>query len=56
MDVTFDSNFTLYEITREGYTFEGWYNGETKIEDGTWEIASDVTLTAKWVATETEED
>ncbi|MBQ3571398.1 MAG: InlB B-repeat-containing protein, partial [Clostridia bacterium] len=56
MDVTFDSNFTLYEITRDGYTFDGWYNGETKIEDGAWEIASDVTLTAKWVAIETEED
>ena len=36
--------------TRTGYTFGGWYNGSTKVENGAWNIASNVTLTAKWTA------
>lgn len=45
---TFDKDFTLPVPTRRGYAFLGWYNGDTKIEAGTWDISSDVTLTAKW--------
>jgi len=31
----------------EGYTFEGWYNGEDKLEAGnSWQ--NDITFTAKW--------
>jgi uncharacterized repeat protein (TIGR02543 family) len=30
--------------------FKGWYNGETQVEDGTWAIEEDVTLTASWEA------
>ena len=40
--------FELPTITREGYTFLGWYNGDTKVTSGTWKIASNVTLTPKW--------
>ena len=47
---TYGTNFTLPELTREGYTFLGWYNGETKVESGNWSIASDVTLEPKWEA------
>ena len=42
--------------TRTGYTFQGYYSGDTKYinADGTgainWNIASDTTLTAKWEA------
>ena len=30
------------------YIFEGWYDGETKAEDGTYTVTKDVTLEAKW--------
>ena len=36
---------------REGYTFEGWFNGETRF-DFDAPITDDVTLTAKWSAAE----
>ncbi len=48
--VTFGSDYTLPTPIRTGYSFLGWYNGETKVESGDWSIASDVTLTAKWEA------
>ena len=35
--------------TRENYTFDGWYNGETKVEAGD-EVTGDLTLTLKWNA------
>ena len=37
------------EPTKYGFGFIGWYNGEEKIEnEGIWNIASDLTLVAKW--------
>ena len=30
------------------YTFEGWYDGETKVEPGKYKVTKDVTLVAKW--------
>lgn len=36
---------------REGYTFEGWFNGETRF-DFDAPVTDDVTLTAKWSAAE----
>ena len=52
--VTYNSNFTLPVLTRTGYDFIGWYNGNTKVESGNWSIASNVTLTPRWeVATDT---
>lgn len=47
-EVTFDAQTTLKTPTREDYAFLGWYWGETKVENGQWTIASDVTLTAAW--------
>ena len=35
--------------TKLGYTFDGWYNGPTKVEKGTT-VASSMTLTAHWKA------
>ncbi|MBO5289417.1 MAG: InlB B-repeat-containing protein [Spirochaetales bacterium] len=35
--------------TRENYTFDGWYNGETKIE-ADYKVTGDLTLTAEWNA------
>ena len=38
--------------TKDGYTFDGWYNGEVKWNFNTMKIAEDVNLTAKWTAIE----
>lgn len=45
---TYDSFITLPVPTRTDYDFVGWYNGTTKVENGTWKIADNCTLTAKW--------
>ena len=37
--------------TKPGYTFDGWYNGLTKIETGAT-VTSSMTLTAQWTAAE----
>ena len=49
--VEYDSEYTLPTPTRTGYTFLGWYNGSTKVTDGTWTKESDITLKAKWQIT-----
>ena len=51
-NVDYGSNYTLPTPTRTGYTFLGWYNGETKVESGAWNITSDVTLVPRWQAIE----
>ena len=48
--VTFDKEEALYVPTRTGYSFNGWYDGDTEISSGAWTIASDVTLVSKWIA------
>ena len=50
--VTYGENTTLANPSREGYDFAGWYNGSNKVSNGDWNIADDVTLTARWEATE----
>lgn len=35
---------------KTGYTFEAWYEGETKLEGATYTVVKDVTLTAHWTA------
>ncbi len=40
---------TLEQRTKTGYTFIGWFNGETKFEANT-PVVENVTLTAKYVA------
>ena len=46
--VTYGADVILTTPEREGYTFAGWYAGETKYESGKWNINTDITLTAKW--------
>jgi uncharacterized repeat protein (TIGR02543 family) len=46
--VEYGAEYTLPVLTRASYTFLGWYNGSTKVESGTWNINSNVTLTPKW--------
>ena len=49
-DVTYSEAYgTLPEATRKGYTFLGWYLGETHVsDDSTVILASNHTLVAKW--------
>ncbi len=49
--VTYDSYPTLATAERTGYTFLGWYNGNTEyISESKWTTANNITLTAKWQA------
>ena len=41
--------------TKPGYTFDGWYNGLTKVENGAT-VTSPMNLTAHWKATSTSRD
>ncbi|MDE6656594.1 MAG: leucine-rich repeat protein [Anaeroplasmataceae bacterium] len=50
--VSYMNSFQLPTVTREGYTFKGWYYGEEYL-GGTyttvqWNIPSNATLVAKW--------
>lgn len=49
LQYTYDEKVILPIPTRNGYIFEGWYNGETKVESGRWEFTQNLTLTAKWI-------
>lgn len=46
--VTYDAGYSLPTPTREGYDFQGWYNGTTKYGGGTWKTDSNLTLKAVW--------
>lgn len=46
--VTFGSEVTLPVPTRTGYDFAGWQKGDTLYQNGVWDTASDITLTAIW--------
>ena len=50
--VTYDSAYgTLPEPTRTGYTFQGWFDGQTEVTSETIFKGGDgVTLTARWTA------
>lgn len=42
-----DSSISLPTPTRSGYTFQGWYAGDTKVSSP-YTVTGDVTLTAQW--------
>ena len=44
--------FVLAEPTKEGYTFDGWYDGDLKVTQIEKGCHADIKLTAKWSATE----
>lgn len=49
LSATFDSNVVLPELAEvQGYTFNGWYNGNKLVSNGKWTIDENVTLQAKW--------
>ena len=46
------ATITLADITAPGYTFEGWFVGEEKVESIKLGSYGDITLTAKWTLTQ----
>ena len=49
MEVTFGEQYTLPTLERQYYTFDGWYDGYSKIElSGTWLIDGNINLVASW--------
>ena len=46
--VKYNSSYILETPVRKGYTFAGWYEGETRYYGGTWRKINNVTLKAKW--------
>ncbi len=48
--VAFGSEYIMPIPEKSGYTFGGWYNGDTRYESGLWETSEDITLTALWTA------
>ncbi len=45
--LSYNSTITAPDITRAGYTLDGWYNGDAKWDFATG-VTDDLTLTAKW--------
>ena len=50
VSVTYGQDCALPTPIRTGYTFLGWFDGDNKVESGTWNIARSVTLVARWQA------
>ena len=49
VQIVYGEEYTLTTPSKNGYTFDGWYDGSTLVPlTGTWLIERDVTLTAKW--------
>lgn len=47
----YGSEFGIHQIvipTRDGYVFDGWYNGSTNVSDSAVTVNGDTTLTAQW--------
>lgn len=38
----------IFPISADGYTFKGWFDGETEVKAGEYKVTKDVTFTAKW--------
>lgn len=47
VDVYPNENVELPNVTREGYEFLGWFDGETEWSDSS-QVTGDITLVAKW--------
>ena len=51
LNAVWSANSTaLPTTTKDGYTFAGWYNGNTKVDGATFTPTADTTLTAHWDA------
>lgn len=50
VNVVFGNEYSLPNPSRTGYTFTGWYNGNTKYTNGTWNQDNDLKVIATWNA------
>ncbi|MBO5111355.1 MAG: leucine-rich repeat protein [Clostridia bacterium] len=48
--VLYDESYDTPTPTKQGYTFEGWFCGETEYTGDIWKTTSDTILTARWTA------
>ncbi len=49
INVQYDHNYSLPDATRLGYTFDGWYDGSTKVNSmETWKYITNKTFVAHW--------
>ena len=48
VNATYDSYCTLPTPERDGYEFDGWYNGSKQYTSGTWKTDSNIVLVAHW--------
>lgn len=46
--LSYNSTITAPDITRAGYTLDGWYNGDAKWDFDQDTVTADLTLTAHW--------
>ena len=45
----YGKNYNIPTPTKTGYTFSGWYNGNSSFKSsGTWTLLENISLTAKW--------
>ncbi len=49
-EVVYGDSYILPSPTRAGYTFDGWYHGETNYSEGTWGLTENLEVVAKWTA------
>lgn len=47
-DGTVISDAQLPKLSENGWNFEGWYDGETKVVAGAYKVIKNVTLVARW--------
>ncbi len=50
------SDAQLPKLSETGWSFEGWYDGETKVVAGVYKVTKSVTLVAKWTKKATQDD
>ncbi len=48
MGAVYGEEYNLPMPQKDGYTFNGWYYGQTKVTDGIWSITENVELLARW--------
>ena len=46
--LAYGDKVTAPAVTRDGYTLDGWYNGNAKWDFESGQVTADLTLTAKW--------
>ena len=48
--IKYNANYTLVTPERTGYTFLGWFDGDTEVTSGKWTFKDSITLEAHWSA------